>query len=150
MIARKDSDAECGGLKRQQVSSEGSYSAESFGAHASGEIYAGLRVSSYKVALYRPSLLTSVVSRMTVPYGSVEDNQRTSLSTSSNISWERSSRRNIRPILRRWDEPSYPVFRSEWIDHQNETNHRRISRIPCQVGVKFLSRRTRSKCPTQE
>ena len=145
-----------GGLKRQQVSGEGSYSAESFGAHANGEIYAGLRVSSYKVALYRPPLLTGVVSRMTVPYRSVEDNQRTRLSTSSNLSWERSSRvdepvgRNIRPVLRSWDEPSCPVFRSEWIDHQNETNHRRISRIPCQVDMKFLSRRSRSKCPTQE
>src|SRR5258707_5808160 len=121
-----------GGLKRQQVSSERSYPTESFGDHAGREIYAGLRLSSHKVALYRPPLLMSVVSRMTVPYRSVEDNQRTRLSTCSNFSLERSSRvrepvgRNICPVLRRWDEPSSPVFRSEWIDHQNETNHRRI------------------------
>jgi hypothetical protein len=50
------------------------------------EIYAGLRISSYRVALYGPPLLTSVVSLMTVPYRSVEDNQRTRLSTSSNFS----------------------------------------------------------------
>jgi hypothetical protein len=81
-----------GGLKRQQVSSEGSYSTESLGVRASREIYAGLRVSSYKVALYRPPLLTNVVSRMTVPYCSVKDNQRTRLSTCNNFSWERSSR----------------------------------------------------------
>jgi hypothetical protein len=156
MFAWKDREAEFGGLNRQQISSEGAYSAEGFGAHASGEIYAGLGVSSYKVALYRSPLLTSVVSSMTVPCRSVENNHRPSLSTRSNFSRERSTRvgevigRNIRPVLRRRNEPSCPVFGSEWIDHQNKTDHRCINRIPRQVDVKFLSRRSRSKCPTQE
>src|ERR1700686_1788860 len=128
MFARKHRVAESGGLKRQQVSSEGAYSAEGFGAHATGEIYAGLGLSSYKVPLYRSPLLTSVVSSMTVPCRSVENNHRPSPSTRSNFSGERSSRvgevigRNIRPVLRRRDEPSCPVFGSEWIDHQNKTN----------------------------